>query len=51
MAARLLLAATWKSEDIPTGEDWIQKVHYMCLTDRIMALLQFREGKVNATEL
>lgn len=36
--ARLLFAVNWKSEKIPTKDEWLQKVQYVCLMDKISGL-------------
>lgn len=41
-AARLLLAAKWKSENLPTRKEWLQKVQYMRLMDKISVLLRLK---------
>lgn len=51
VAARLLLAANWKSENIPPGEDWLQKVHFVRLMDRLNGIVNVERGKGNAVEL
>lgn len=51
VAARILMASKWKSEKIPSKEEWLQKVQYMCLVDKISLWLKIREGGDEAADL
>lgn len=47
VAARILSALKWKSEKHPSKEEWLQKVQYVCLMDKISAWLSRRQvGKL-----
>lgn len=43
VAASLLLATKWKSVDVPSKEEWLGKVRFLCLKSKLFALLKFRQ--------
>lgn len=40
----LYLAANWKTEVIPSKEDWLWEVRYMLLMCKVSALIKYRKG-------
>lgn len=48
-AATLLIAKPWKSEKELQLMDWIEKIRYMCLVNKLTAIIIYRTG--NATAL
>lgn len=46
-AATLLIVKYWKSDEEVTDREWIEKVKYMCLVNKLTAIIRYRAGKVN----
>lgn len=47
-AAALLMVKKCKSVEIPTWEEWISKVRYMCLITNVSAMCIYRAGHYQA---
>lgn len=43
-AASLLIAKIWKLGTVPSLEDWITKITYMCPMSKLSSLAKYREG-------
>lgn len=50
-AATLLIAQRWKSVEVPTLREWLSKVHYMCLVNKLSAMCRYGAGYVNDVKM
>lgn len=50
VAARLLLAVYWKSDQIPILEEWFQKIRYILLMGNLTEINRLKNGDVKALE-
>lgn len=44
VAATILLAKYWKQVNLPTKDEWCQKIHYMFLMHKLTAITNFRRS-------
>lgn len=44
LAATLLLAAKWKTADIPTKKDWLRKATFLSLMCKLSAIIKYLQG-------
>lgn len=51
MVAKLLIAVTWKSAQIPTRYDWIMKVQYILLINKLSPVAGKRHGSNKALSI
>lgn len=49
-AATLLIAKHWKSQENVTIADWVAKLKYICLINKLTATIKYRMGKTNALQ-
>lgn len=42
--ASLLLASKWKTEEVPCEEDWLAKVRYLLLMNKLLAIALYQQG-------
>lgn len=47
VVARILLASKQKTKELPSKEEWLQKIQYMCLTDKISVWIKINEGRTD----
>lgn len=45
MAAKILLASKWKTEDLPSKEEWLWQNQYMCSMGKIFVQIKMKEGR------
>lgn len=44
VAAKMLIAAVWKSLQIPTKNDWLTKLRHIMLMNKLSTISAYRQG-------
>lgn len=47
-ATLIIIAKPWKTQEKASVTDWIAKVKYMCLINKLTAIIKVRMGNTNA---